>query len=192
VRRYAGLYPPGNPISQQTELVRWVTAIALADSDALAEVRSRFVARPSLNLRGIVNWSETLGVGLEDADRAADIYEKQAMSVGRRAVMAGVVPYLLNRGRPSAASRLLATAERGFGRRADVGVLEFRIYAALYWDGDSSEAAAAVQPLETYLDGAPVRLGQVEIIRRLAVRSPIGGSLATSPRPRRPRAHAPV
>jgi hypothetical protein len=76
-------------------------------------------------------------------------------------VIVGIVPFLLNRGRPGAAGRLLATAERGFGQRADVGVLEFRVYAALHWDGDSSEAAAAVGALEAYLGGAPAPTGHV-------------------------------
>jgi ATP/maltotriose-dependent transcriptional regulator MalT len=70
-------------------------------------------------------------------------------------MVAGLVPFFLNRGRPGEASRLLATAERGFGTGADVGVLEFRIYAALHWDGDTSEGAAAARALESYLAGAP-------------------------------------
>jgi eukaryotic-like serine/threonine-protein kinase len=162
VRQYAERHPAHNPAGQQTDLIRWVAAIVLGDSAGLAEVRSRFVETPRLNLRGIVHWSETLGVGLEDADRAARLYDEGAKTAAeRRGVMVGIVPFMMNRGRPGEASRLLATAERGFGQRADVGVLEFRIYAALYWDGDPSEAAAAARSLGRYLDGAPMRPGQV-------------------------------
>jgi hypothetical protein len=99
------------------------------------------------NLRALVEWSPTSGLGLEDADRAAHIYDEGARSVDeRRAVIVGMVPFLLNRGRPRAASQLLAGAERGFGQRADVGVLEFRIYAALSWDGDAAEARRCAPP----------------------------------------------
>jgi eukaryotic-like serine/threonine-protein kinase len=162
LRKYAGFYPPHNPVGQQTDLIRWVAAIVLGDSAGLAKVRSRFGETPQLNLRGIVHWGETLGVGLEDADRAARVYDEGAKSgAERRGVTVGMVAFMMNRGRPGQASRLLATAERGFGQRADVGVLEFRIYAALYWDGDSSQAAAAARTLQAYLDGAPMRQGQV-------------------------------
>ena len=105
--------------------------------------------------------AEALGIGLDDADRAARIYADSARTVGAgRTVLMGVVPYLMNRGRPSAASRLLATAERGFGQRADFGILEFRIFSAVYWDGDTSEAAAAADSLERYLRGTVLSVGQ--------------------------------
>jgi len=162
VGRYAALhrsYPVGG---QQTEFIQWVAATMQGDSAALAQLRRRITEMSGVSLQSIVEWSENLGVGLEDADRAARAYDNRTTSAGqRRSVIVRLVPFLLNRGRPGAASRLLATAERGFGQAADVGVLEFRIYAALYWDGDSSEAAAAARSLEAYLGGAPVPLGQV-------------------------------
>lgn len=162
VRRYAGLYLAHNPGAYETESIRWLAALMLGDGAGLAALRSRLAEMHPFQLRALVEWSPPLGVGLDDADRATRVYEEGARSVGeRRAVVVGVVPFLLNRGRPGEASRLLATAERGFGQRADVGVLEFRIYAALYWDGDSTEAAAAARSVEAYLDGAPVRLGYV-------------------------------
>jgi hypothetical protein len=162
VARYAALhrsYPVGG---QQTEFIQWVAAAMQGDSAGLAQLRRRIPEMSAVSLQSIVEWSENLGIGLEDADRAARAYDHNMKSVGqRRSVIVRLVPFLLNRGRPGAASRLLATAERGFGQAGDVGVLEFRIYAALYWDGDSSKAAAAARALEAYLGGAPVPLGQV-------------------------------
>ncbi|HEV8639659.1 MAG TPA: hypothetical protein VGV13_00995 [Methylomirabilota bacterium] len=161
VGRYAARdrsYPVGG---QQSEFIQWVAAAVLGDSAALARLRRRIPEMSGVSLQSIVEWSENLGLGLEDADRAARAYDQHSTSVGqRRSVVVRLVPFLLNRGRPGAASRLLATAERGFGQAGDVGVLEFRIYAALYWDGDSSEAAAAARSLEAYLGGAPVPPGQ--------------------------------
>lgn len=162
VRRYAALYVAHNPDAHEIESIRWLAATVLGDTARLVELRSRMGEMHGFYLRALVEWSPPLGVGLDDADRAARMYEQRARSVGEgRAVVVGIVPFLLNRGRPAAASRLLTTAERGFGERADVGVLEFRVYAALYWNGDSSEAAAAATSLEAYLEGAPARLGQV-------------------------------
>jgi hypothetical protein len=155
VRRYAGLFLAHNPTAYQAEAIQWVAGIARGGSADLAPMHR-------YSLRALVEWSPTIGLGLEDADRAAQRYAAGASSVDeRRAVVVALVPFLLNRGRPTAASRLLATAERGFGQRADVGVLEFRIYAALYWDGDSSDAATAARSLETYVAGTPAQLGYV-------------------------------
>ncbi len=162
VRRYARLYVTYNPTAYQREAIRWLTAVVLDDSVELLAVRTRLENMHRFDLRALVEWSPTIGLGLTDADRAARLYDARSGPVeDRRAVIVGVVPYFLNRGRPGAASRLLATAERGFGQRADVGVLEFRIHAALYWEGDSNEAAAAAESLEAYLNGAAVRLGHV-------------------------------
>jgi len=163
VRRYTGLYFVHNRGAYNAEAIRWLAAAALGDSAGLAAVRSRLGEMTRVSLRALVDWSPTLGLGLVDVDRAARLYEDSAPSSvgGRRTVTVAIVPFMLNRGRPGEASRLLAMADWGFGQRADVGVLEFRIHAALYWDGDSSEAAAAARTLEAYSDGAPVRPGQV-------------------------------
>jgi serine/threonine-protein kinase len=150
-----------NTTSYQSDAIRWVAAVTLGDSTGLAKRRGP-IAMHRFSQRALLDWSPAMSLGLDDADRAAQAYVDGASSVdeGRAAVVA-VVPFLLNRGRPKQASRLLATAERGFGQRADVGVLEFRIYAALFWDGDSAEAAVAARSLEAYLDGTAMKLGLV-------------------------------
>ena len=163
VRRYAELHRSANSAGgHQTDFIYWVAAVALGDSAALARLRVRFADMTSVSLQSIIEWSENLGVGLDDADRAARAFDEGFTSVGqRRSVVLRLVPYMLNRGRPAAASRVLSTSERGFGQAVDVGVLEFRIYAALYWDGDSSEAAAAAGAIEAYLGGGLLEPGQL-------------------------------
>lgn len=163
VRRYAELHRAYSPVGgQQTEFVQWVAAVMLGDSADLARLRTRFPEMSGGGLQAIVEWSESLGLGLQDGDRAARAYMEGPKSVGqRRSVIVRIVPFLLNRGRPDAASRLLATAERGFGQHADVGVLEFRVYAALHWDGDSAAAAAAVRSIHAFLGGGSTTIGQV-------------------------------
>jgi serine/threonine-protein kinase len=162
VGRYAELHSRHNATAYESDAIRWVAAAAQGDSAGLAEQHRPFTAMHQFSQRGVVDWSLPMSRGLDDADRAAQAYVDAATSAGaHRAAVVAVVPFLLNRGRPGAANRLLATAERGFGQRADVGVLEFRIYAALFWDGDSSAAADAAGSLERYLDGAPARPGYV-------------------------------
>ena len=164
VLRYTNLHSAlalGGAQAEAADATRWLGAVALGDATGLARLRSRFGEMSRRTLRIILGLGEALGLGLDDADRAARVYVASAVSAAdHRTVMMGVVPYLLNRGRPGEASRMLSTAERGFGLRADVGVLEFRIFAALYCDGDSSDAAAAVLPLERYMRGARLSAGQ--------------------------------
>ena len=163
VQRYAELHRTYHATGgQQTDFIQWVAAVVLGDTARLADLRGRMPQIPGASLQAIVEFSENLGLGLDDAERAARALEQSAVGAAqRRTVIVRVVPYLLNRGRPGAASRLLATAERGFGQATDVGVLEFRIYAALYWDADSTEAATAARALEEFLSGASVPLGYV-------------------------------
>jgi hypothetical protein len=163
VRRYAALHLTHNAsTSYQTEAVRWLGAVMRGDGVGLAAQRAQIDRMHRFSLRSLVEWAPAMGLGLEDADTAAHAFARDATTVDeRRAAVVALVPYLLNRGRPGAASRLLATAERGLGLRADVGVLELRVYAGLFWDGDSSEAATAARALEAYLDGAPTPQGHV-------------------------------
>jgi tetratricopeptide (TPR) repeat protein len=159
IRRYARLYLTNNPAAYNADFVRWLAAVMLEDDAALAAARRRLVTMTHFNLRAIVDQSVALGISLEDADTAARLYADSLSRATAR--ITAIVPFLLNRGRPDGARRLLATAHDGFGQNADVGLLEFRIYAALFWDGDSSEAMTAAQSIEAYLDGTPAPRGHV-------------------------------
>ncbi|MFN2564380.1 MAG: tetratricopeptide repeat protein [Gemmatimonadaceae bacterium] len=163
VRRYAELYFAHSSEAEATDFPRWSTALALGDSAAVAEVRSRLANLPAMDLFRIAVWSQRHAVGLEDGIRAADLLLRRAVSGReRRVATLRVVPSLLNRGRPAEANRVLAAFELGFGRSQSVGgVREFQVYAALYWDGDSSAAAVAARRLEAYLGGAPMGPGEV-------------------------------
>jgi len=155
-RRYAKLYLAHSPPPVSADFVRWRLAVALGDSAGLAVARRQFTEIPgSLNLQRIVMWSQEHGVAMNDGVRAAEINLHRAEgALARTIAMRRSVHMLLNRGRPGEASRLLATSERGLGLQGDVGAVEFRIYAALYWDGDKADAAVAARRLEAYLAGA--------------------------------------
>lgn len=161
VRRYAESYL-AHPTAERADQMRWLAGVVLGDSTGLAAMRRRFAETWYPNLMQIVQWSQQFGVGMEDGDRAGDAMRRRAATTVERTLVARrVVPQLLNRGRPGEAGRLLAASDGGFGTRYGVGVLEFRIYAALYWNGDSSEAAAAARQLEAYVAGGPGGLPEV-------------------------------
>jgi tetratricopeptide (TPR) repeat protein len=155
-RRYAKLYLAHSPPPVSADFVRWRLAVALGDSAGLAAARRQFTEAPgSLNLMRVVMWSQEHGVGVDDGARAAEMNLRRAEgALARTIAVRRSVQMLLNLGRPGEASRLLATSERGLGMQGDVGAVEFRIYAALYWDGDKADAAVAARRLEAYLAGA--------------------------------------
>ena len=158
VRRYATLYFPHNPNAESVDVLRWAAAIALGDSAALVRLRLRFADMTQMSLQRIVAWGQRHGVALEDASRAAAVLVDRAEGTRQRQLALNRSARLwLNRGRPGEAKRGFDGSEVGFGPRQGVGALDFRIYAALYWDGDTSDAAAAARQLETYVEGGPLR-----------------------------------
>lgn len=158
VEQNAKAYFGHNPDAESADFLRWATALALGDSGALRRLRPQFAGMTDMSLQRIVVWSDRYGLGWEDARRAAAVLVDRAGGTrARRVATNRMVPTLLNRGRPGAAKRLLAESEAGFGLQQGVGSLDFRIYAALYWDGDTSDAAAAARRLDAYVSGAPLR-----------------------------------
>ncbi len=158
LRRYAASYFARYADAESAGFLRWATALALGDSMAVAKLRLEVTGMPEMSLLRIVLWSDRRGLGLEDARRAASVLVDRADGMrARRIATNRMVPTLLNHGRPGEAKRLLAESETGFGMQLGVGSLDFRIYAALYWNGDTSDASAAAERLESYLRGAPLR-----------------------------------
>ncbi len=154
VARYAERYFAHYADAESADFLRWVTATTLGDSVALATLRSRFSEIAPLSLHRIALWSQARGRGMTDGNRAAAVLLGRATGTrARRMAMIRMIPLLLNRGRPAEAERMLAESEIGFGGRQGVGTLDFRIYAALFWDGDTSAAAAAARRLEGYVEG---------------------------------------
>src|SRR5439155_9060026 len=138
---YARLYLANHPSPVSAGFVRWRSAVALGDSAELAAVRRQFAQMSGmLNLQRIVMWSQEHGVALEDAVPAAEASLRNADGAMARTVAARrFVHLLLNLGRPSEAIRVLSASERGLGLQGDIGTVEFRVSAALYWDGDSAD-----------------------------------------------------
>jgi hypothetical protein len=169
VRRYADLSSIHNPHAESADFLRWRAAVALDDAASLAAVRRQFSDMSDISLQRIVMWSHEHGAGVEDGDRAAAALLRRASATNqRRVALTRMVRVLLNRGRPSEAKRLLAESELDFGPQQGVRIRDFPIYAALYWDGDTSDAIAAARRLDVFLDGTLRRSADMQDTRTAA------------------------
>jgi tetratricopeptide (TPR) repeat protein len=156
VRHYSNLLFARTRTTDSLGFDRWCSALVLGDSVGIALVRSRFAGLTATELVRIAIWSEWTGIGLADGARAAEVLRE------RRVLAQRTVALLLNRGRATEANQMLERVDRGVGRNQNVGgIREFQIYAALYWDGDSSVAALAANRLESFLRGSAMRPGEV-------------------------------
>jgi serine/threonine-protein kinase len=131
------------------DFIRWRVAIARGDSSALQALRARFGDMAVGSLLRIIQTSQELATGLDDADRAAEVLARRSGTPTERAqVYRSLASLALNRGRPGIHSRImdeLAALDRG-----GHGSLRVRIGAALYGDGDRTEGAHAAAALARY------------------------------------------
>ena len=155
VRRHAVRYLAHNPSAEAADFVRWRAAVALRDDSAQAALRRRFPQMTAISLQRIVLWSQEDGAGVADGLRAATaMLDRANATAERRVALNRMVRVLLNQGRPRDAAKLLAESEAGFGPSQGMSALDFRIYSALFWDGDTADAGAAVRRLEAIARGA--------------------------------------
>ena len=148
VRRLGSHFLAINPQSENADGVRWRMAVALGDSAALAEITRRRDTLTPISAHTMAYMSQLDAVDLDRAQRIADAAVESARAQGDRfAALVSAHDLALNRGRPSAA--IVANT-----RARDVAAANARVYLrervrdALYWDGDSAAAAAAVRELE--------------------------------------------
>ena len=166
VRRLGSHFLAINPQSENADGVRWRMAVALGDSASLDEITRRRDTLTPISAHTMAYMSQLDAVDLDRAQRIADAAVQNARAQGDRfAALVSAHDLALNRGRPSAA--IVANT-----RTRDVAVANTRMYLrervrdALYWDGDSTAAAAAVRELERtafgLTPGKPVeRFGQI-------------------------------
>ncbi len=159
VRSLAALFLALDSAGDLAEFVRWRVAVALADTASLAALRGRLDRMTVQTLRAMVGYSMLEAIGLEDADRAIGVLERRADTPsGRFTTLVRIHDALLNRGRPGAALRVTAAI-----REAEAVPrfhLQMRVLAALFGDGDSVAAAAAVRELAPVADAQPAASGQ--------------------------------
>jgi tetratricopeptide (TPR) repeat protein len=166
VRRLGEHFLSIDPASENADGIRWRMAVALGDSAELAEIVRRRDTLTPISAHTMANVSQLDAVDLDRAQRVAEAAVENARAQGDKYVaLVNAHDLALNRGRPSAA--VVATAKS----REITGVsvrtpLRERVRDALYWDGDSAAAAAAVRELERTAVAPPPanpseRIGQI-------------------------------
>jgi hypothetical protein len=122
-------------------------AVALGDSASLADITRRRDTLTPISAHTMAYMSQIDAVDLDRAQRISDAAVENARIQGDKyAALVNAHDLALNRGRPAAAVRANA-------RSRDVAASNPRVYLrervrdALYWDGDSAVAVAAVREL---------------------------------------------
>jgi hypothetical protein len=150
----ATLYFARDSTAATADYLRWRVAVALGDARMLAAVRARIPAMSVASLERILGIEQLEGDSLVLADAvAAELMTRAVTTHARHLVYTAVHQLALNRGRPRAALETLALmreiepAPTGFFYGAR-GADQLAVTDALFGDGDSTAALAAVQMLE--------------------------------------------
>jgi len=165
-RRLLGLYTSDTASADAGDYVRWRAAVALGDDNALVRMRGQRIALGPAALNRIIGFGQVDGVALADVDSAAAELRRRIASgtISSATVHPGQAlhSWALNRGR-------LSVAEEAVARLRDAepippgfsivyfGVDQVPVLDALFWDGDSGAATAAVARLEARVSGAVPR-----------------------------------
>jgi DNA-binding SARP family transcriptional activator len=126
--------------SEHADFVRWRTAHATGDVAALARLRGELGRMSFGSLWRIIGTAQLEGIGLDDANRAAEELARRASTRADRITSVGYLAELaLNEGRPRDAAALVAELPSDDAARA--------IIDALYADGDTLAARATARSL---------------------------------------------
>ena len=137
-----------DPASENADGVRWRMAVALGDSASLADITRRRDTLTPISAHTMAYMSQIDAVDLDRAQRISDAAVESARLQGDKyAALVNAHDLALNRGRPAAAARANTQTREVAAPNTRVYLRE-RVRDALYWDGDSATAAAAVRELE--------------------------------------------
>jgi eukaryotic-like serine/threonine-protein kinase len=143
VRRLGNIALTADSGSDNADYLRWQMAYTLRDTEALARIRARFDLLSGQTLFTIYERSQETGARLDDARRAVAILLKRADSdSARRDALRLQYILAMNSGRPRDALAILK--QHNWLLEGGDDLLP-RITDALYWDGDSSTAAAGIR-----------------------------------------------
>ena len=137
-----------DPASENADGVRWRMAVALGDSQSLADITRRRDTLTPISAHTMAQMSQLDAVDLDRAQRISDAAVENARIQGDKyAALVTAHDLALNRGQPAAAVRANTRSREVAAANTRVYLRE-RVRDALYWDGDSAVAAAAVRELE--------------------------------------------
>jgi len=156
VRAYGTRYLAVDPLGDGADYIQWRMAVALADSEELARVRSRFGSMSTLALTWILISAQEEGIEVEDAERALQVLTDRATTSGERFTVL-VARNQLAHNRGSTAAGLAAARAMAEVLPSSREHLWQQIQNGLFWEGDPSAGAAAVQESAVWAD-APLDL----------------------------------
>ena len=138
------------------DYVQWRAAVALNDQPALVRLRSRRGDMPLAALNRIVGFGQADGVGFGDVVAyASELRRRVTIESGSMMVHPAQTMHSLamNRGRPADVRAALAIARAAEPIPPGFSIVYFAadqipVLDALFWGGDSSEAAHAIARLE--------------------------------------------
>ena len=148
VRRLGEHFLSIDPASENADGVRWRMAVALGDSAALEEILRRRNELTPISAHTVASISQLHAVDLDRAQSIAEAAVQNARSQNDKyAALLNAHDLALSRGRPSLALLANTRAHQTTNPASRVYLRE-RVRDALYWDGDSAAAVAAVRELE--------------------------------------------
>ncbi len=161
----AGLAADSGP--DRAEAYRWIAAFTARDSAALALFRPRFRELRPGTLTRMWALSQQAGFDVADAVGAqAELAARVVPGIDPGDIRTSVYELALNRGRPREAQRLAEMISPGWSAADRLAVV---VLSALYGDGDTAAAAAAIRSLSRHVEGpfaagAKLRYSQYEYV----------------------------
>ena len=147
VRRLGAGYVAGDSGAGTAGYTRWRVVQALGDSVTARSIRARFENMDANSLHRILGFVQLDGMETGDVELVAHaIAARPSTSGARRTDLLTLYELALNRGRPAEARALLQRL-RAVERRPGEAAAN-TLFAAIYWDGDTTGTAAAARELE--------------------------------------------
>jgi DNA-binding SARP family transcriptional activator len=154
LRTFNSRYLSMDSTTSEATYVKWRVAGIRHDSAVLRESEALFVNLEKSVLERIRLLSQLDGVAIEDAARANSVIQSRAGTAAERQVALHAARQIaLNEGRPSQAVQI-AAVKRALEPNADLQ-RGYAIRDALFWDGDTIAAKAAVLAFDSALSLAP-------------------------------------
>jgi serine/threonine-protein kinase len=160
LRALSSLYLSRHSHSDDADYVRWRLATAVGDAAGRAVLRARFDLQPLDQLSSIAQIGLFDGIALEDARRAFElILSKSQTRTEQENALFITRMSALNRGCPEEDARVAASLQRYLPPDMQRVPLYFRVLDALYWNGDTAAARAAVGKLAVSAEAPRGRAG---------------------------------
>lgn len=150
LRRVGSQYLTRDSIGPAADYVRWRVGVGLRDASMLRATHARFDSLDLTTLKQIVTASQMSGLGLDDADRSAQlVIDRSTDPAERRSALYAAHQLALSRGRPHLADSL-SRLRMEFGA-APRAIWASSMLAALFADGDSVSGEQSARERDRWL-----------------------------------------